>query len=632
MAALLTSETGNAEKQVKYINEARGMSISILPPYVNESDLYFTPVGDSIRFGFAAIKNVGENTAKAIREARLSQGEFHSLYEFCERIESRFLNKRVFESLIKSGAMDSLGPREAMLASVDDAINAIQRAARAKESGQHGLFFGGAAAEPKVHFELRDAPPWSEEERLTSEYAMLGFYVSGHPLEKYASRLKDLGALSLDELEGQRNGKEITVAALIVGTRPMRSKKGARWAIFTIQDMTGVQELLAFPESFARLENILKPGAPLLLKARVQIEEAGTRLSLQEARRLEDVAERTGPSEFRLRLDMSLLNDETLNQLEQLFATTPGPTAIVFELVSPDGSMASLQSQKRIRVKPELEEAVRRKVYTHLGPWQRAQIARHPQRPYTLDWINLMFTDFVELHGDRGFGDDKALITGLAKFRGRPVAIVGHQKGRDTKQRIDRNFGQPKPEGYRKALRVMELAAKFGRPVLTFIDTPGAYPGIDAEERGQGEAIARNLREMARLPVPIIVTVTGEGGSGGALAIAVGDRVNILENGFYSVISPEGCASIIWRDSAKAETAAEAMKITATDLKELGIIDEIVKEPEGGAHTDLEAAAQYLDEVLDRQLAELSATPVKDLVKSRYKKFREMGQFFDLQA
>jgi DNA polymerase-3 subunit alpha len=207
---------------------------------------------------------------------------------------------------------------------------------------------------------LCDAAPWTEEERLTSEYAMLGFYVSGHPLEKYASRLKDLGALSLDELEGQRNGKEITVAALIVGTRPMRSKKGARWAIYTIQDMTGVQELLAFPESFARLENILKPGAPLLLKARVQIEEAGTRLSLQEARRLEDVAERTGPSEFRLRLDMSLLNDETLNQLENLFASTPGPTAIVFELVSPDGSMASLQSQKRIRVKPELEEEIRR--------------------------------------------------------------------------------------------------------------------------------------------------------------------------------------------------------------------------------------------------------------------------------
>jgi acetyl-CoA carboxylase carboxyl transferase subunit alpha len=283
------------------------------------------------------------------------------------------------------------------------------------------------------------------------------------------------------------------------------------------------------------------------------------------------------------------------------------------------------------RLRAEVAE-LRKEFYTHLGPWQRAQIARHPQRPYLTDYIPLLFTDFVELHGDRAFGDDRALIAGLAKFKGRPVAVIGQQKGRDTKQRVIRNFGQPKPEGYRKALRVMQLAAKFGRPILTFVDTPGAYPGIDAEERGQGEAIARNLREMARLPVPVIVTVTGEGGSGGALAIAVGDRVNILENGFYSVISPEGCASIIWRDSAKAETAAAAMKITATDLKELGIIDEIVKEPEGGAHTDLEAAAQFLDEVLDRQLTELMTEPVKHLVEARYKKFRQMGQFFDLQA
>jgi acetyl-CoA carboxylase carboxyl transferase subunit alpha len=273
---------------------------------------------------------------------------------------------------------------------------------------------------------------------------------------------------------------------------------------------------------------------------------------------------------------------------------------------------------------------LRREFYTHLGPWQRAQIARHQQRPYTLDFINLLFTSFVELHGDRGYADDKAIVAGLGKFHGRPVAIIGHQKGRDTKQRLIRNFGQPKPEGYRKALRVMQLAAKFGRPILTFIDTPGAYPGIDAEERGQGEAIARNLREMARLPVPVIVTVTGEGGSGGALAIAVGDRVNILENSFYSVISPEGCASIIWRDSTKAETAAAAMKITAKDLKDLGIVDEIVPEPEGGAHMDHEAAARFLEAVLDRQLVVLTNQPVRDLVDARYEKFRKMGQYFDL--
>ena len=358
MAALLTSETGNTEKVVKYINEARGMGISILPPDVNESDLYFTPVGDSIRFGLAAIKNVGENTAKAIRESRLGQGEFKSLYDFCERIEPRFLNKRVFESLIKSGAMDSLGPREPMLASADDAVAALQRAARTRESGQHGLFFGGGVTEPKVHFELREAAPWSEEERLASEYAMLGFYVSGHPLEKYVARLKELGTLTLEEVEGQRNGKEITVAGLIVGTRPMRSRKGARWAIYTLQDMTGVQELLAFPESFARLENILKPGVPLLLKARVQIEEAGTRLSLQEARLVTSIAERPA-SEFRVRLDLARLDEGVLEQLDNLFASSPGPSTVVFELCSPDGKVALLQSQKKIRIQQELIDAVR---------------------------------------------------------------------------------------------------------------------------------------------------------------------------------------------------------------------------------------------------------------------------------
>lgn len=281
------------------------------------------------------------------------------------------------------------------------------------------------------------------------------------------------------------------------------------------------------------------------------------------------------------------------------------------------------------RLKQQVLE-LRREFYSHMGPWQRAQIARHPQRPYTLDWINLLITDFIEIHGDRGFWDDKAMITGMGRFHGRPVAVIGHQKGRDTKQRVMRNFGQPKPEGYRKALRVMQLAAKFSRPVLCFIDTPGAYPGIDAEERGQGEAIARNLREMARLPVPIIVTVTGEGGSGGALAVAVGDRVNIMENAFYSVISPEGCASIVWRDSSKAETAAIAMKIMANDLRELGIIDEIIREPDGGAHNDHEAAAKLFAEVLEKQLLVLTDQSTKELLSARYEKYRRMCQFFDI--
>ena len=355
MAALLTSETGNAEKAVKYINEARGMNISILPPDVNESDLYFTPVDESIRFGLAAIKNVGENTAKAIRESKLAGGEFKSLYDFCERIESRFLNKRVFESLIKSGAMDSLGPREAMAASVDDAIAAIQRASRSRECGQHGLFGGGGAAEEHISFVLREASPWSEEERLASEYAMLGFYVSGHPLEKYSSRLEQWQVVRLEDVEAQRNGREISVAALIVGVRLMRSKKGARWGIFTLQDITGVQELLAFPESFAKYEQLLKPGTPLLLKVRVQVEEAGTRLSLQEARRMEDIVERAAAQqEFRVRLPVGAMSEDALDRLERLFSGAPGLSQVVFELEAADGTVAVIASQQRVKVTPEL--------------------------------------------------------------------------------------------------------------------------------------------------------------------------------------------------------------------------------------------------------------------------------------
>ncbi len=279
------------------------------------------------------------------------------------------------------------------------------------------------------------------------------------------------------------------------------------------------------------------------------------------------------------------------------------------------------------RLRGQVNE-LKREFYAHLGAWQRTQLARHPQRPYTLDYIRMLFTDFAELHGDRAFGDDAALVAGLARFHGRPVAVIGHEKGRDTKERLARNFGYAKPEGYRKALRIMNLAAKFGRPIFTFVDTPGAYPGIDAEERGQAEAIAHNLREMARLPVPIIVTISGEGGSGGALGIAIGDRVLLMENAVYSVISPEGCASILWRDSGRAEQAAAALKITAPELVELDLVDGVVPEPEGGAHTQHEEAARLLDPILLRTLEELSATPVPQLLEERYQRFRRMGQFF----
>jgi acetyl-CoA carboxylase carboxyl transferase subunit alpha len=262
------------------------------------------------------------------------------------------------------------------------------------------------------------------------------------------------------------------------------------------------------------------------------------------------------------------------------------------------------------------------------GPWQRVQLARHPKRPHSLDYIQRLFTDFNEIHGDRSFADDPAIVCGMALFEGVPLMLVGQQKGRDTKQKLYRNFGMPKPEGYRKAMRVMRLAAKFGRPIVTLLDTPGAYPGIDAEERGQAEAIAVNLREMSRLPVPVVVICIGEGGSGGALALGVGDRVYMLENAVYSVISPESCAAIVWRDSGKAELAANALKLTAQDLLRLELIDGIIPEPPEGAQTDPDRAAEAIRETLRVALQELRSLTPDQLVEQRYVKFRKMGSFF----
>ncbi len=272
-------------------------------------------------------------------------------------------------------------------------------------------------------------------------------------------------------------------------------------------------------------------------------------------------------------------------------------------------------------------EGLRQEIYGKLSRWQVTQIARHPKRPYTLDYIKHFGIDFTELHGDRRYGDDEAIVGGIGFWAGRKVVIIGHQKGRDTKENIRRNFGMAHPEGYRKALRLMHLAARFNRPIITFVDTPGAYPGIGAEERGQAEAIALNLLEMARLPVPIISTVIGEGGSGGALAVAVCDRILMMQYSIYSVISPEGCASILYRDAAKAPQAAEAMKVTAPDLMELGVIDEIVTEPIGGAHRDPQRAAKTLEKVIDRHLTELEAIPPAELVERRLEKFMAMGMY-----
>ena len=312
------------------------------------------------------------------------------------------------------------------------------------------------------------------------------------------------------------------------------------------------------------------------------------------------------------------------------------PDALDFEqpLLDLENRIAALQAEDNVaKVREEitrLEERLtrlRQRTYASLTAWQRTQLARHPKRPHTRDFIKLLFDDFVELHGDRVFGDDAAIVGGLARFEEQGIVVIGHQKGRDTREKIARNFGMPHPEGYRKALRLMHMAQKFGKPVVTFIDTPGAYPGLGAEERGQAEAIARNLREMAALRTPILSIVTGEGGSGGALAIGMGNRVLMLEYAVYSVISPEGCAAILWGDAGKASEAAESMRITAPDLLRLGVIEAIVPEPVGGAHRDWDGAAGHLREAIRNNLRDLAGLSADDLVAGRYEKFRRIGAF-----
>jgi DNA polymerase III subunit alpha len=360
MAAMLSSETGNTEKVVKYINEARGMGITVLPPDVNSSDVEFTPTGDQIRFGLRAIKNVGENTVKGILQARESLGRFTTVFEFCESVDVRLLNKRVIESLVRSGAMDGLGAHRAqMMAAIDRAMDRAQKLQRARESGQHGLFGGGSSpAAPQQSEVLPQVEEWAEHELLAAEYSTLGFYISGHPLDKYAGRLKDLAAVELSTIEGRRNGEDIVVAGIIVQTRPMRSRRGARWAILTLQDRTGVIDSLVFPEAFQKLEPLLKAATPLLVKARVAVEDVGTRLIVSDARVLDQVTDRP-PSLLRVRVDLNALNTGALDRLYELFSRRPGRCRVAFELVKDDGTEATLEAGSAVQADVEMVERVR---------------------------------------------------------------------------------------------------------------------------------------------------------------------------------------------------------------------------------------------------------------------------------
>ena len=359
MAAMLSSESGNTEKVVKYINEARGMGITVLPPDVNSSDLNFTPVGDSIRFGLAAIKNVGENTVKGILQARETLGRFTSIFEFCESVDARLLNKRVLESLVRSGAMDGLGAHRAqMMAVVDLSLDRAQKLQRARESGQHGLFGGASSSAPPPPDVLPDVEEWPEHEVLAAEYSTLGFYISGHPLDKYAGRLKDLTAVELSTIEGRRSGEDIVVAGIIVQTRPMRSRRGARWAILTLQDRTGVIDALVFPEAFQKLEPLLKGATPLLIKGRVAVEDVGTRLIVSDARVLDQVTDRA-PSLLRVRVGLRALDTGALDRLQELFSSRPGRCRVAFELVHDDGTEATLDAGSAVQADPELVQRVR---------------------------------------------------------------------------------------------------------------------------------------------------------------------------------------------------------------------------------------------------------------------------------
>ena len=307
----------------------------------------------------------------------------------------------------------------------------------------------------------------------------------------------------------------------------------------------------------------------------------------------------------------------------------------ILELEAKINELRNFSSNRNVNLSAEIKkledklEKMKTEVYNNLSAWQRVQIARHPQRPYTLDYIRLIMTDFVELHGDRLFADDLALIGGFAKIGDRKILVLGHQKGRDTKENVMRNFGCAHPEGYRKALRLMKLAEKFKSPIVVLIDTPGAYPGIGAEERGQAQAIAYNLREMVKIAVPIVAAIIGEGGSGGALGVGVADKVCILQNAYYSVISPEGCASILWRSSLKAPEAAQALRLTGDDLLKFGVIDEIIPEPPGGAHRDPETVAGNLKKTVSKYLKQLSALSLEELLNNRYEKFRKIGEFIE---
>ena len=691
MAATLTSEMNDSARIVTLIEETKRLGLAILPPDVSRSAWRFTLEDGKIRYGLGAVRNVGQAAVESLVQARESgpfESLFDLARRLEGKGMNRRVLESLVAAGACDGLGEERGR---LFAAVGPALERAASLQRERESGQSSLFgeVGGATSVAVVAPPLPDVPEWPLRERSQREKEVLGFYFSEHPLTPFRDVLARISTHTVADCMGLEEGADVRLGALVAEVKKINTRSGKTMAIATLEDLTGRVECTVFPEAYEAAKALLVPDQAVVVTGRIEVREERHRLLLSEVRGFDEAQRRLSPlpahgaqgggslggvscRHRRVALGVPgrgrgipshraagpLPNGDAVPPLpggggrrrdREPQGTPPGaqgalgkgrPVTTWLDFEKPVLEMERKIQELRdhaaaqgLDAGDELEDlekkadALRREIYANLTAIQRVQLARHPKRPYTLDYIERCFTDWTELHGDRHFADDPAIVAGPAFLEGRPVMVIGQQKGRDTKENLLRRFGMPNPEGYRKALRLMRTAERFHMPVVTLVDTPGAYPGLGAEERGQAEAIAVNLREMARLEIPIVTVVIGEGGSGGALAIAVADVVLMFENSIYSVISPEGCASILWRDGKKSALAAEALKLTAIDLERLQVVDGSLPEPLGGAHRDPAAAAETLRNALRRHLDALSGVSGRDLVERRLQKYRRMGVF-----
>ena len=664
MAAVLSADMDSTDKVVRLIDECRQIGIEVQKPDLNVCGYRFT-VADAttIRYGLGAIRGVGEGAVAGLVAERGEAGPYGDIFDLCRRNDGRRLNKRVLEALIKAGALDSMGARRrGLMGLVEHAMQAAEQQAKAAAVGQVDLFGGAGPAAPaadpvetRAWREACEIDEWSQQQLLGWEKETLGLYLSGHPMDRY---LRELGSLLACRLADLKPGRR-RIAGLIVALRFIKGKRG-RMAVMTLDDSTARVEVAVYNEVLeSSLEKIVEDRV-VVVDGECSVDEFSGDYAVKNVQKIltiDDLRQSFARS-LVLSVDAAAFNGlvpylqatpargarraaptgsrnmastpPDFTGLNMNFLDFEQPIAELeakIEALRKVGNDTSLNISDEIARLQERSRDLTRQIFSNLTSWQISRIARHPLRPYTLDYVELIFDQIEELHGDRAFADDPAIGCGIARLNGRGVVFIGHQKGRNTKDNLYRNFGMPKPEGYRKALRLMLLAERFRLPVLTFIDTPGAYPGIDAEERGQSEAIARNLLEMAGLRTPIVATVIGEGGSGGALAIGVADRVLMLQYATYSVISPEGCASILWKSADKASDAAEAMGITSERLLQLKLVDAVIEEPLGGAHRDYGKIAGRVKSAVQESLDRLFALDTEKLMQQRHQRLDQFGEY-----